>query len=65
MILLETTDGNSRTVRITNKRVIDTRRISLAHLIDAPSLTLVMPYPFDSADPGPLCYVVTAVTDTP
>ena len=59
---LETADGKTQSFRVIDKRVVDTRRTQMVEPSDAPMLTLVTCYPFDSVVPGgPLRYVVTAV----
>jgi sortase A len=63
-ITLETADGRTQTFRVGDRRVVDTRHAQILQASDAPMLTLVTCYPFDTVVPGgPLRYVVTAMAE--
>jgi sortase A len=58
---IERTDGRVVNYRVTDTRVVDSRKVRIALGGDHPRLTLVTCYPFDSIQPGgPLRFVVTA-----
>jgi len=58
---IERTDGRVVHYRVTDTRVVDSRKVRIALGGDHPRLTLVTCYPFDSFQPGgPLRFVVTA-----
>lgn len=58
---IERTDGRVVHYRVTDTRVVDSRKVRIALGGDHPRLTLVTCYPFDSIRPGgPLRFVVTA-----
>lgn len=60
-LLVQRTDGSTYTFAVTDLRVVDSRRASLALDESSPRLTLVTCYPFDAMIPGgPLRFVVTA-----
>ena len=60
-LVVETIGGRKHVYKIVGVDVVDSRRGSLLLDTDAPMLSLVTCYPFESSDPGgPMRYVVTA-----
>lgn len=60
-ITIQTIDGHSRSYRVTQRRIADSRTDSIALIKDRSALVLVTCYPFDTPIPGgPLRWVVVA-----
>ena len=61
MLRLEPTNGETLVYEVVGIDIVDSRKGSLALDTDAPTLSLVTCYPFETREPGgPLRYVVTA-----
>jgi len=63
-LTIQTLDGQSRSYRVTQRRIADSRTDRIALATDRQALVLVTCYPFDSPMPGgPLRWVVVAEVD--
>ncbi|BFU95661.1 MAG: Sortase family protein, Peptidase C60 [Nitrospira sp.] len=61
LITIQTIDGHSRSYRVTQRRIADSRTDSIALTTDRSALVLVTCYPFDTPIPGgPWRWVVVA-----
>lgn len=61
LITIHTIDGHSRSYRVTQRRIADSRTDGIALTTDRSTLVLVTCYPFDTPIPGgPLRWVVVA-----